>query len=581
MSLEVPSRAAWQALLPRPVPSAPSVPRETPGGGSSSSARPGDFALRSLSSAPFLALGAWRSARAWRSSRGRPSFRAVRCALPSGLELDTSPDISERPEKRLVPELSRYEDPDDPVRPPAPLRDRAGLWAPPSPEAIGAPEVLVVGLGRRLRAAPEDGPRARLGVGALEALQRRYQIRSYFDADVQGYMATCKASLDKSGRAGVQKIHFMQPLIDDDFDVAHGLEKVMERPRLREAMVLFVLSDPNLPFGQLRIRNAFDKTNPWLRSAYAALGPQNRVTCLYIGAGAAARSEELLAAEAEALPTVLCNAATAIEVWLSESDLGLVMRFVNRPEVYEMPPGWPYTHQVLEDPGAAQLEDLEADEAAEGAPLLPQSLIGPSPGEQYALFDLNRDNPTDIPDVALDLMSPSSALAALQERPAHGAHGDAILLAGRRYPSLAKLQSTVADIVIEQEPGQHLRFEDDEDAMKTLLSFHPDGDRLLEDLVAIKVDSSPVDDDTRCLWVIKYDGYEEDVSLRTCLEGLEKVLNLEDAQTKQEDSQHFLPRLGPGRWRLPMPRESTAERAQLEESRGIETTETSKKRDPR
>jgi hypothetical protein len=65
-----------------------------------------------------------------------------------------------------------------------------------------------------------------------------------------------------------------------------------------------------------------------------------------------------------------------------------------------------------------------------------------------------------------------------------------------RFPSLAKLQSTVADIVIEQdrpfgslkngavhgcsdlqEPGQHLRFEDDEDAMKTLLSFHPEGDR--------------------------------------------------------------------------------------------------------
>ncbi|CAL1171911.1 unnamed protein product [Cladocopium goreaui] len=216
MSLEVPSRAAWQVLLPRPVPSAPSVPRETPGGGSSSSARRPGVALSSLSSLSLapLALGAWRS------SRGRPGrFRAVRCALPSGLELDTSPDISERPEKRLVPELSRYEDPDDPVRPPAPLRDRAGLWAPPSPEAIGAPEVLVVGLGRRLRVAPEDGPRARLGVGALEALQRRYQIRSYFDADVQGYMATCKASLDKSGRAGVQKIHLMQPLIDDDFDV--------------------------------------------------------------------------------------------------------------------------------------------------------------------------------------------------------------------------------------------------------------------------------------------------------------------------------------------------------------------------
>ena len=32
-------------------------------------------------------------------------------------------------------------------------------------------------------------------------------------------MATCRASLDKSGRAGVQKIHLVQPLIDNDFDV--------------------------------------------------------------------------------------------------------------------------------------------------------------------------------------------------------------------------------------------------------------------------------------------------------------------------------------------------------------------------
>ena len=36
-------------------------------------------------------------------------------------------------------------------------------------------------------------------------------------------MATCRASLDKSGRAGVQKIHLMQPLIDNDFDVGPPL----------------------------------------------------------------------------------------------------------------------------------------------------------------------------------------------------------------------------------------------------------------------------------------------------------------------------------------------------------------------
>ncbi|CAE7817336.1 unnamed protein product, partial [Symbiodinium necroappetens] len=182
---------------------------------------------------------------------------------------------------------------------------------------------------------------------------------------------------------------------------------------LSKAMVLFVLSDPRLPFG-----SAFDSTNPWLRSAYAALGPGNRVTCLYIGAGSSMRSQALLAAEEEALPTVLCNAATAIEVWLSEADLGLVMRFVNRPEVYEMPPGWPYTHQVLKDGPKKALEP--ADEAAEvehtngassdeGAALVPQSLIGASPGE-YVLFDLNRDNVADIPDVTVELLSPASAL---------------------------------------------------------------------------------------------------------------------------------------------------------------------------
>ena len=33
------------------------------------------------------------------------------------------------------------------------------------------------------------------------------------------YMATCRASLDKSGRAGVQKIHLMQPLVAHDTDV--------------------------------------------------------------------------------------------------------------------------------------------------------------------------------------------------------------------------------------------------------------------------------------------------------------------------------------------------------------------------
>ena len=198
------------------------------------------------------------------------------------------------------------------------------------------------------------------------------------------------------------------------------------------------------------------------------------------------------------------------QVWLSEADLGLVMRFVNRPEawqlvegfarlckplpvvseVYEMPPGWPYK---LEKPLEKPLEST--------GPSPEQSLL--LSGESYSLFDLNRDNPCDLPEVS-DLEK-TSALLLLAERP----ETEAILLAGRRFASLQKLRSSMAEILLEQEAGMHLRFQDDEDAMKTLLSFHPDGDRLLEDLVAIKVDCSPVDDDTRCLWVIKFDGYEE------------------------------------------------------------------------
>lgn len=49
------------------------------------------------------------------------------------------------------------------------------------------------------------------------------QLSDFWLATNARYMATCRASLDKSGRAGVQKIHLMQPLIDNDFDVGPTL----------------------------------------------------------------------------------------------------------------------------------------------------------------------------------------------------------------------------------------------------------------------------------------------------------------------------------------------------------------------
>lgn len=501
-------------------------------------------------------------------------------ARAAGSEVDLTMDISLRPEKKIVKELNRYEDPDDPQRPPALPRPRQGLWAPPGPELIEPPEVLVVGLGRRLRESEAQGPRARLGCGALEALQRRYGITTYFDADVHAYMGTAKASLDKSGRAGMQRIHFLQPLADDDFDVGSAIYKALEQPGMDKAMVLFVVSDNRLPFGQLRMRSAFNGNDQRIRSAYAALGPERRACTLHVGAGSAPAAEALLDAEVGALPRVLGNAATAIEVWLSEADVGLVMRFVNRPEVYEMPTGWPYrealpagdAHVHAEEAVPQGGSDVQHAEAAtpvmEAYNLGP--LVGPSPGDNFALYDLNRERQSDPPRCTLAPMSPTTALAALGERPPAC---EAIRIAGRRFASLARLQKDVATLVMEHEPGRHLRFQDDEDTVKSLLQYHPDADRLMEDLVAVKVDCSPVDDNTRCLWVIKHDGYEEDVSLKTCLHGLQSWLQLRPpAAGALPEGNRAVPtmlRLGPGRWTRGL-RETTFERAKVEEKGGVE-----------
>ena len=80
---------------------------------------------------------------------------------------------------------------------------------------------------------------------ASAANKRRY-------AELHGYVSTVKASLDKSGAAGMQRISILQPLADDDWDVANAIKQAMKRPGMDKAQVLFVASDSNLPFGQLR-----------------------------------------------------------------------------------------------------------------------------------------------------------------------------------------------------------------------------------------------------------------------------------------------------------------------------------------
>jgi len=503
-------------------------------------------------------------------SRWNKGLKSSMVPRSAGSYVDVSMDISERPERRMVRELSRYEDPDYPVRPPAPMRPRAGLWAPPGPEAIAAPEMLVVGLGRQLRTSDSSGPRARLGAGAVEALQQRYGVKTYFDADSRAYTGTCKASLDKTGQAGVQKVTLLQPLVDYDHDVGSSIYSTMQRPGMDKAMVLFVFSDHQLPFGQLRMRSSFDDQDPRMWSATAALEPGNRITCLHVGAGRGDASEPLLEAEVGVLPRTLANAATAIELWLSEADLGLVMRFINRPEMYEMPPGWPHQRMLSNKDGAdVAAPSIGLDERTmigenSGDTKLDSynvgSLIGPSDGDNFRLFDLNRDDPTEVALTQLTPMSPQTAALTVKERPPQC---EALLVAGRRFDSSARLQKDVVQMIFGYELGMHIRLQDDEDVVRALLSFHPNSDQLLDDLVEVKVDCSPVDDNVRCLWAVKFDGHEQDVSLKACLEGLEQWLQL-NPQVGQGSSIALRKRLGLGRWSDAV-RETPYERAMLQE----------------
>merc|ERR1719245_2663759 len=183
-------------------------------------------------------------------------------------------------------------------------------------------------------------------------------------------------------------------------------------------------------------------------------------------------------------------------------------------------------------------------------------------GHRFALFDLNRDQESELPETALAPLTPQAALETLGERPlVFDSSGGPLRLGSRSFESLRRLRDDLAEVLLEHVSGRHLRLQDDEDIVKVLLTYHPDTDRLLDDTVAIKVDSSPIDDSTRCFWVIKFDGYEEDVSIRTCLRGLENYLRLEGAKG---GGQPRIRRLGPGRWTKGL-RETTYDRARTEE----------------
>lgn len=199
-------------------------------------------------------------------------------------------------------------------------------------------------------------------------------------------------------------------------------------------------------------------------------------------------------------------------------------------------------------------------------------LSDPEGGPKFALFDLHRSKESEMPEVALAPTTPQEALLAVGERPpravVEGDRGGAVRFGLVRFESMEKLQDTVKTILFEYNPGWHLRLQDDEDIIKMLISYHPEGDRLLDDMVAVKVDSSPIDDNTRCFWVVKFDGYEEDISIRACLRGFENYLRLQGVEGAGAPT---VRRLGPGRWTRGL-RETTFDRSRIEEEMGRESS---------
>merc|ERR1719401_1908686 len=70
--------------------------------------------------------------------------------------------------------------------------------------------------------------------------------------------------------------------------------------------------------------------------------------------------------------------------------------------------------------------------------------------------------------------------------------------------------------------GEQLKTEGtDFKLVKALLGYHPKGDAKSEGLVGIKVGKS-TQGDSRCFWMTKADGTEEDFSAKKCLDAIEQ-----------------------------------------------------------
>jgi len=96
-----------------------------------------------------------------------------------------------------------------------------------------------------------------------------------------------------------------------------------------------------------------------------------------------------------------------------------------------------------------------------------------------------------------------------------------IVVGAQRFVNVSALRTRVKEILNSRSDGESLKADgSDFKLIKSLLDFHPKGAEKSKGLVGIKVQKS-VQGDSRCFYMVKEDGKEEDFSAQKCLSAIE------------------------------------------------------------
>lgn len=109
-----------------------------------------------------------------------------------------------------------------------------------------------------------------------------------------------------------------------------------------------------------------------------------------------------------------------------------------------------------------------------------------------------------------------------------------IVVGSHRFVNVPALRGRVKEILNSRSDGEQLKAEgSDYKLIKALLSFHPKGETKSKGMVGLKVAKSS-QGDSRCFWMVKEDGTEEDFSAQKCLSAVEANPPYVEVETKDK-----------------------------------------------